>query len=122
MAWVIPKIDWAPSDGVDEGDLNRIEGDISYLYSIAHKQIFTGTIPNASSGQINTCTINRDKVIGIIGVYKAANNFIKPFGVHSYSPDSVEVSYDSDSTKLYLSGIGADAKNMAYQITVFYTD
>ena len=31
MAWTAPKTDWAPTDGIADTDLNRIEGDVEYL-------------------------------------------------------------------------------------------
>lgn len=33
MAWQTPKTDWTATDGVRDSDLNRIEGNIAYLYN-----------------------------------------------------------------------------------------
>jgi hypothetical protein len=32
MAWITPKIDWVTDDAIGTVDLNRIEGNIKYLY------------------------------------------------------------------------------------------
>ncbi len=32
MKWMTPKIDWSPNDNVSYEDINRISGNINYLY------------------------------------------------------------------------------------------
>jgi hypothetical protein len=36
MAWIAPKTDWAPTDGVTDADLNRVEGNTVALRRLIH--------------------------------------------------------------------------------------
>jgi len=44
MAWVNPKIDWTPADGVAETDLNRAEGNTLYLGKKDGYAVDTGAV------------------------------------------------------------------------------
>jgi len=47
MAWVTPKTDWVPLDGISDTDLNRIEGNIAYL---GDRVVLSGTCQSVISG------------------------------------------------------------------------
>lgn len=58
---IIPKTDWGSSDGVGEGDLNRIEGNIEVLFQ--------------GNGQDSLETVSVDSGSADIGTNNAAFNF-----------------------------------------------
>jgi hypothetical protein len=87
MAWVTPKTDWASSNGVTTTDMNRIEGDISFLQALNPDNIkyykFTGTISSGYGLNLTSVVGAVTNIVGLWGVYLNTASFV---GGNYYTP------------------------------------
>ena len=68
MAWITPKQDWVPGDGIGFSDLNRIEGDLDYIYNFGLRpdvlSITSSAISLLKPVTINNQTLNMTSSAG----------------------------------------------------------
>lgn len=74
MTWITPKTDWSPNDNVTYEDMNRISGNINYLYQ--------QTIIRADYTENDIVTLSEWKAI-----IDAVLNLAKGLGVINTVPD-----------------------------------
>jgi hypothetical protein len=130
MGWLEPETDWNTNDGIMNTDLNRIEGNIEYLYNRGASvgilsAEFTGTISSSSQGDKG---IDPTKIIAIYGTYlntaSWGGNYYTPIGGGG-TLSGVDVAVKSGGGSdghLYFKNIGAEANGKPYRVVILYTD
>lgn len=84
MAWQTPKIDWSPEDGVLASDINRIEGNIQYLYDKLPSQLKTQVTLHVTSDGDDT-TGDGSAAAPFASIQKALDSLPKDLGGYNVS-------------------------------------